>query len=159
MKKRSLFLLMVVLSAMFAVSVSSVSAQDTDIDSMTNEQLLLLMQSILQKLEQGETSVPTDETAPSEAAAGPLAVNETETGLFEIYENKKLIVEALPSYMFIQPTQAPKPEKGPNKPDNGGSNNNDDTGFCPPRTPCKPGSDIYCNYYITPAGNCVCMCG
>ena len=91
MKKRSLFLLMVVLSAMFAVSVSSVSAQDTDIDSMTNEQLLLLMQSVLQTLEQGETSVPTDEAAPSEAAAGPLAVDETETELFEIYENKKLI--------------------------------------------------------------------
>ena len=89
---------------------------------------------------------------------------------FEVYENKKLIVEALPSYMFIQPTQPPKPEPEEPEPDkkndggddsnNGGSNNNnnnnDNYGSCPPQVSC--GMSL-CTYSITPDGECVCRCG
>ena len=159
MMKRSFILLVIALSMMAVFSVSPVSAQEPDVDSMTNEELLLLLQSIMQKLEQ-------DEPHSSEPTPGPVAVKETETEpegrLFRTYDNKKLIVEALPEYMFIQPTEAPKPEKkAPNKENNGGGSkdDHDDPGACPPKTPCKPGSDIYCNHYITPEGKCVCMCG
>ena len=155
MMKRSFILLIVVFSMMFVQATAPVSAQEPDVGSMTNEELLLLLQSIMQKLEQ-------DETASPEPTPGPVAVQEPEVRLFRIYDNKKLIVEALPEYMFIQPTEAPKPEKkAPNKENNGGGSKDDhgDPGVCPPREPCKPGSDIYCNHYITPEGKCVCMCG
>ena len=174
MKKRGFFLLIIIFSAMFVLSAIPAFAQGPDIDSMSNEELLLLLQSIMQKLEQDETSPDTAEPVPTEPAAGPLAVNgsksEPEIRLFEVYENKKLIVEALPSYMFIQPTQPPKPEPEEPEPDkkndggddsnNGGSNNNnnnnDNYGSCPPQVSC--GMSL-CTYSITPDGECVCRCG
>ena len=141
---------------MLVLSVTPVFAQEADISNMTNEQLLLLLQSIMQKLEQDETSSETVETASSGPAGGPLAVNDTETAptfrLFRIYENKKLIIEALPDYMFVQPekeTEEPEKEKKKDK--------DDDDGTCPPLSLCAPG--IYCSYYVTPEGKCVCMCG
>ena len=160
MKKYCFTLLIVIFSAIFVLSVSPVSAQETDIDSMTNEELLLLLQSILQKLDQDETSPETVEPSSPSPTPRPLAENNTETGirLFQVYENKKLIIEALPSYMFIQPTQeVSEPDK--NKENNDGKDDNDDNDdFCPPIEPCMPGSDDYCEQWVTPEGTCVCMC-
>ena len=158
MMKRSFILLVIALSMMAVFSVSPVSAQEPDVDSMTNEELLLLLQSIMQKLEQ-------DETPSSEPTPGPVAVKDPETEpevrLFRTYDNKKLIVEALPEYMFIQPTEAPKPEKKEKekpKENSNGSKKEDSHGACPPKTLCSY-PDYYCTYDITPDGECVCMCG
>ena len=91
-------------------TIASVSAQeDIDVDSMDNEQLTTLLLQILNKLQQEEApAVETDpesvKPASEEATAVPAADPETIEEIFQItiYDNKKLIVEALPEYMFIQ---------------------------------------------------------
>ncbi len=73
-------------------------------------ELEALMMAIMQKLQQEETqasdNVPTDVplTDPVPTAT-MIPVLEPEPMGFSIYENKKLIIEGLPSYMFIQPTK------------------------------------------------------
>lgn len=156
MKKSCFTLLIVVLSALVLLAAAPISAQEIDFDSMTNAELLLLLQSIMSKMEQGEPIPETVEPASPEPTPGPLAENQTETEpeirLFQVYENKKLIIEALPSYMFIQPT------KEVNEPDTDEKNNDGNDDFCPPIEPCVPGSDDYCEQWVTPEGTCVCMC-
>ena len=106
-----LFTVMILLTG----SVASVSAQQIDVENMDNAQLITLLQSIMKKLEQGEE--PAAETDPAEAPAAaattpmPMTEKGAELPEFMIYENKKMNVEALPAYMFIQPTQPPKPER------------------------------------------------
>lgn len=167
MKKYCFTLLIVVLSAFILLAAAPVSAQEIDLDSMTNAELLLLLQSIMDKMEQGEPSPETAEPSSPEPTPGPVAEDPAETEpeirLFQVYDNKKLIIEALPSYMFIQPTQeVSEPEK--NEPDTNEKNNDgkddkdDNDDFCPPITPCMPGSDDYCEQWVTPEGKCVCMC-
>lgn len=149
MLKRSLIRLFFLLAAVLLFA-GPVSAQKADVDSMTNEELLLLLQSVMQKLAQ-------DDAASSESAQTPSAELDPEKlpeiGTFQVYLNKKLVVEGLPSYMFIQPKaeepeEEPEPEPERKKDDNA----------CPPRSLCRE-PDIYCTYYITPDGKCVCMCG
>lgn len=81
--------------------------------SFSNDELLLQMYLMLQQLQQGNT-VGTSGAATSEisAATGTFmtAGADTETGQFSVWKNKKLIIETLPSYLFIQPTKEPKPE-------------------------------------------------
>lgn len=171
MKNRIPALLIMIFAAIFVLSVSPAFAQDTDIDSMSNEELLLLLQSILQKLEGEGSAGGTAETAGSGSAAGPLAVSETETApessLFQVYENKKLIIEALPSYMFIRPEKKEShPE--PDDPEDGNSpggkedpGQKEDPGG---PEPCRVGEqcvpdDWYCRYELFPDGACRCMCG
>ena len=165
MPKRSFILILIVLSVMFTLSACPVSAQDTDIDSMTDEQLMLLLQTIMQKLEQGEPDAEAAENGGSEPAAGPVADRETETvpesRLFRVYENKKLIVEALPEYMFIRPTEVPRPEKKDEKPAKEGPGKKEDSGG---PEPCRVGEqcvsdDWYCRWEINSEGRCACMCG
>ena len=105
---------------MLVFTIASVSAQEEiNVDSMDNEQLTTLLLQILNKLQQEEDpAAETDpETVkpeiPAEATAVPAAATETIEEVFQItiYDNKKLIIEALPEYMFIQPTKESKPEK------------------------------------------------
>ncbi len=110
--KKSFFLIILIILAMSAGVFVSVWAQDIDVDSMDNEQLTTLLQQILNKLEQTEEEDP-EETLPSPTATMiPEAKPEPspEAMEFTIYKNKKLTVEALPGYMFVQPTkEGPKP--------------------------------------------------
>ena len=121
MKKNIILILLAVL-AMVTVSILSVSAQDIDVGSMDNEQLTELLMQILNRLQQEEE--PAAETDPekeapevpaaaTEGAADPEAIDEVIQ--ITIYDNKKLIIESLPAYMFIQPTTPPEPEPKPDQ--------------------------------------------
>ena len=82
-------------------------------------ELEALLTAIIQRLQQDqgntETGTPKETTVPA---------NETEeAAVYSIWENKKLLIEALPSYMFIQPTKEPVRE--PDGKNNGGSNTGD----------------------------------
>ena len=98
MKKKGLLLIILVLleSSLFLFS-GGVSAQDINVDSMSNEQLMLLLQAIMQKLEQTEAAdeavTPVPEIVSTPEAAGKI---------FNIYENKKLILERMPDWYFYQ---------------------------------------------------------
>ena len=82
-------------------------------ETLSNDEILLQMYLMLQQMQQGNT-VGTSGAATSEisAATGTVmtAGADTETGQFSVWKNKKLIIETLPSYLFIQPTKEPKPE-------------------------------------------------
>ena len=83
-------------------------AQDIDIENMDDAELLALLQTIMQKLEQGGSAEPAAEGPASASSAIPEA--KPDLSGFEIYENKKLTIEKLPDYMFIQ-----KPTGGDNE--------------------------------------------
>ena len=99
MKKRN-FVLIIAVVFLFVFSAASVSAQDIDVENMDNAELLALLQAIMQKLE----TEGSPETVSEEPAEEPSVVptEEPAQARFEIYENKKITVEALPAYMFIQ---------------------------------------------------------
>ena len=74
--------------------------EEIDVETMDNAELMALLQAIMQKLETDGSAEPV-----SEGTAEEPVVNLTEEpapARFEIYENKKITVEALPAYMFIQ---------------------------------------------------------
>ena len=108
-----------------------------------------LLMAIMQKLQQGEN---TETAAQKPAGTQVSVIDEPEN---EIWENKKLIIEGLPSYMFIQPTKEPISEPVPdnNSRDNSGGKDpvpsSEPTPVCPyPRT---WGCDIH--------DNCACGLG
>ena len=109
MKTKNLIFFLIMVLASLAVFAGSVYAQDIDIDNMDNEQLLILLQQIMDKLNQQETTEPTEEpAAPTEEPAVPTAVPTPEaadprTKTFKIYENKKLIIGRMPDSYFVQP--------------------------------------------------------
>ena len=95
----------------------------TQIDD--NEQLMLLMQTIIQMLEgdeDGETA-ETHEATPTVQELIVTLMPETtgESISFEIYVNKKLMMERIPDDRFIQ-----KPNGKPEKPSEPGKKNKDD---------------------------------
>ena len=104
MKRKILFPIFFMILTLLMLSPALSSAQDIDLSSMDNAQLIELLQTIIQKLEDskeaddGEEIVPMQETTLTPAAAA---------GKFQIYENKKLILERLPDYFFdrVQPTE------------------------------------------------------
>lgn len=102
--KKSIFLILVLIAAA-AGMVSAVSAQDIDVDNMSNEQLILLLQSIMQKLSEDETAEQIEETpVPTEVIElMPEITPEAlmEAAHFQIYDNKKLILERIPDDRFI----------------------------------------------------------
>ena len=120
MRNRRFFLVLSAVLAMFAFLFVSASAQDIDVEGMDNEQLTALLMQILTKLQQEEepeaeiSETPAPTAAPVRAA-DPEAIEEVIQ--ITIYENKKLIVEALPGYMFIQPTQEPIPDSNGSQPE------------------------------------------
>ena len=133
MRNKRIFLIFFTVLVILAATIVSVSAQDIDVDSMDNEQLTALLLQILGKLQQDETpAAETDpdisETPASTAEPVPAADLEAIEEIIQItiYDDKKLIIEKLPEYMFIQPTKPAKPEK-PETP-NKTNNNNDNHG-------------------------------
>ncbi|MBR6088770.1 MAG: hypothetical protein IKP86_02475, partial [Anaerolineaceae bacterium] len=82
MKKQKIMLMLLTILAFCMVMTGTAGAQDIDIDNMDNEQLLILLQQIMDKLEQQETAevteVPTAETAVPEAAEPVIELKKTE---------------------------------------------------------------------------------
>ena len=116
--KRKCILLLLMISAVFGVFCNFASAQDIDIRNMDNEQLMVLLQAIMQKLEQEEISAAAPDEAPA-AVPVPTAtamLPEPEIRTFQIYQNKKLILERLPDYYFVNPTAEPEGEDKPDTP-------------------------------------------
>ena len=98
-----------------------------------------LLTAVTQKLKQGEEPETAPET-PSETRFP--AYDPEDEPENSIWENKKLIIEALPGYMFIQPTKASKPE-----PDDGSNITDDSHGFIldDDVETCPPGLHWECN--------------
>ena len=121
MKNKSILLCLVAFLMTFLVFTGVISAQNVvDVEGMDNEQLTALLMQILTKLQQeeepeAEVSETPAPTAAPVRAADPEAIEEAIQ--ITIYENKKLIVEALPGYMFIQPTQEPIPDSNGSQPE------------------------------------------
>ena len=114
-------------------------------------ELEALMIAIMQKLQQEEPGNASEKSAGVPIPAG----DPGEEAENSIWEDKKLIIEALPGYMFIQPTKEPISEPVPdnNSRDNSGGKDPvpsyEPTPVCPyPRT---WGCDIH--------GNCACGLG
>lgn len=159
MDRKCLFLILIMVPVIIMAFTSSVFAQEIDVDSMDNEQLTVLLLQILNKLQQeGDPEAVTPET-PAEATAVPAADPEAIEEVIQItvYDNKKLIIEALPGYMFIRPTKEPRitvqDDEEPNeKPDTGGS----EPGPVP-GTPCDPNFPNFC-FWTEQDGGVVCVC-
>jgi len=120
-------------------------------------ELEALLTAIMQKLQQEENAG----TATQKPAGTMVPVNDEPEN--EIWENKKLIIEGLPSYMFIQPTQPVKPEPdgggnpGGGNPGGGNPPSDPPSRSCDGRPPrCNDGtlSQCVCDVY----GNCYWSC-
>lgn len=107
MLRYKLFLVLTALFTVFCLCAGTAAAQDINVDEMDNAQLLMLLQNIMQKLEQ-------DDQTPAATAIPPL----TDPRVFQVYLNKKLIIESLPSYYFVNPTEVPEDPEKPGKPGN-----------------------------------------
>ena len=108
MKNNRLILLILTIIAIFILSAGAASAQDVDIENLDSEQLTTLLLQIMQKLEQAEEPEKEPETSAGTIVSESDSAGEPENS---IWKNKKLVIEALPGYMFIQPTEEAKPEK------------------------------------------------
>ena len=127
-----------------------VNTPQTELSNETTELEALLL-SIMQKL-QGASA--DDPAAPAVGTPVPVSIASDEDQ-FSIWDNKKLIIEGLPSYMFIQPTKQQVPD----------NNDNDTPGSKATPTPfgntrdddyddhnCLPGQQWVCDVY----GRCYC---
>ena len=143
-----IILILLTILALFAFWFS-VSAQDIDVDSMSNEQLMGLLQSIMQKLQEEETEKPAETSEVPETPEKPAAeaVTETkpeeaaETEPYQIYENKKMLREKLPDSYFVKPEK----HSDDDKPDKNKKKHDDHN--------CPPGTTWGCTIYG------VCFCG
>ena len=134
---KRLSILLFTITVVLMIIYVPISAQEIDVDSMNNEQLTTLLLQILNKLQQEEE--PEAVTPETPAAADPEAIDEVVQ--ITIYENKKLTVEALPGYMFIQPTKEPKPEPK-SEPENTNTDTHEDLeSYCTGK--CMGYSDFY----------------
>ena len=111
-------------------------------------ELEALLTAVTQKLKQGEETETAPETPAETMVPASDPVDEPENS---VWENKKLLIETLPSYMFIQPTVASKPEKsgsGEAEPQhyNGEICGTDEWGFP-------------CHWYLKLDGSYNCECG
>ena len=144
--KKGFGLFLIMILVMTGISGSSVSAQDIDISNMDNAQLLQLLQVILNKLDTEEAE-ETAEPLPAGTDVPVISVARFSDGkLFQIYGNKKLIIESIPGYMFYQPPEeTPEPEKNDKKDD-------DSHGWVTDEHGCEPGQQWVCDIYH----NCYC---
>ena len=140
------FMMLFMLLVTLMTFVVCVSAQDIDVDSMSNEQLMQLLQAIMQKLESNET-VDGMESLPDDTEMPVIGVARfSDRKLFTIYENKKLSIEAIPEYMFYQqPDDTTEPEKKEKKDD-------DSHGWVTDEHGCEPGEHWICETW----GLCYC---
>ena len=139
MKYNKLFLALCMFLMMLILPVLCVSAQDVDLSNMDNAQLMMLLQAIMQKLEQGESDgeavTPVPEIVLTPEAAGKI---------FSIYENKKLILERMPDWYFNRGPNTVE-EEDDNPPDNPGKKK---------KTP--PECENYCAYEACPWADLLC---
>ena len=143
MKTKRLIPVVLALLALFCMAVGSISAQSVDIENMNNEQLMQLLLQIMNRLE----SEGSEETPEPSAPMGPTATPTIVPTAFSIYEIKKLIIEALPGYMFVQPEDETEPD--PQKTPTGGKKTPE-----PVMHDCGP-----CFWYCPPDGDlCYCRC-
>lgn len=144
--KKAFSLLFSVILVLAGISFTSVSAQDFDLSDMDNAQLIALLQVIMQKLETEGTN-ETAEPLPAGTEVPVISVARFSDGkLFQIYGNKKLIIESIPGYMFYQPPEeTPEPEKNDKKDD-------DSHGWVTDEHGCEPGQQWVCDIYH----NCYC---
>ena len=125
MKRKSFLLILFAVLILFGIFVGTAAAQNVDVSTMSNEELMVLLQSIMQKLEQDtETEEKGSETAELPASAKDAAgstkhVTKQETKKYSVYKNKKLVIGRMPESWFIRK----KPDGGGGD-DDGGS---DDT--------------------------------
>lgn len=124
-KRFVVILSLLITSAFF---VMSVSAQDFNLDNMDDEQLMLLMEAISQKLQKNGASAeegsdlaanepsdadqakdaedPDQEALPSRSEtsgeSGKQVTRAIEAKKYQIYENKKLVIGRMPDSMFVQ---------------------------------------------------------
>ena len=148
MRKKSALLILFIILFMLTVTFSSSSAQDIDLSNMDNAQLMALLQAIMEKLEDSGSGIQD----PEQLSAG--SGQQTEEGgnqeagerKFQIYENKKLILERMPDFMFIQnmpETEEPDKDKGKPTP--------------VPGTVCDPNFPNFC-FWTLQGGQVVCVC-
>lgn len=108
MRKRIVFLISAVILMILTASAAVSAQTGIDLDNMDNAQLMALLQAIMLKLEQNEAAADPAENAGElpVPTAVPTAVLPDEpvpaAKRFHVYENKKLIVEALPDSYFIR---------------------------------------------------------
>ena len=110
MKQKGFILILLAVLSLSALLAGTVAAQDVDVSTMSNEELMVLLKSIMQKLEQ-DTAADTEEQEPETAetpvpTSAPTALPAAETApepvKHSIYENKKLSREPLPDSWFIK---------------------------------------------------------
>lgn len=115
MNKNSFFIILMTVLAVLILAFGSVSAQDVDVDNLSNEQLMMLLQSIMQKLEADTNAEPTEQAPETESEAAETQTAEepipeptemtkpaAEKKQFQIYENKKLVIGRMPDSWFIR---------------------------------------------------------
>lgn len=125
MKQKSFLLILFAVLIFFSVSVGTAAAQNVDVSTMSNEELMVLLQSIMQKLEQdtaAETEGKESETAELPASAKDAAGSskpaaKQETKKYSVYKNKKLVIGRMPDSWFIRK----QPGGGGGDDDSGGS--------------------------------------
>lgn len=126
MKQTRLLLILFAVLAMFTILAGTTAAQSVDVDSMSNEELLALLQTIMLKLEQnsetdteGKDTESTITLIPTSTRGGSTTqVTNQETKKHSIYKNKKLIIGRMPDSWFIR-----KQPGGGGGDDGGGSDN------------------------------------
>lgn len=111
MIKKLLFIALFLVFSALCMCPGTAAAQDIDVDNMTNEQLMQLLQSIMQKLEADNAASPANETGGTEPAEiektavpepAENSVPAAEKRNFRIYENKKLVIGRMPESYFYR---------------------------------------------------------
>lgn len=144
MKKR-VFLILIGILALLAVSVCSSFAQEIiDLSGMDKDQLIQLLESVKRKLESGGPDAPGDDLDPEASAAEVSAIGEndpesvSDIGRFSVYLNKKLLLEPLPDYYFIRPQTGHSGNDDQSDPETPGKKTNSgDDGKSEPGTPVR----------------------
>ena len=104
MKKRQLLLVLTAAAVLIFTVCAAVSAQDTDVENMDNEQLMLLLDQIMKRLNSGNEGAGIEQTPqPGTRAPTPEPTPTEELPVIRIYENKKLIVGQMPEAYFYRP--------------------------------------------------------
>ena len=115
MKDKSVFLKLLLIFGLLIISAVPVCAQDIDISDMDNAQLLQLLQAIMQKLEENEAGADDEQASvlTPESTAEPVI----EPARFQIYKNKKLILERIPDDRFVRKDSGQEEIDDPGKKD------------------------------------------
>lgn len=153
MNIRNIIRMTIVLFSLLMLSIGSVFAQEVDLDSMSDEELMVLLTKIADRL--GVEIIVLDPSAEGTPEPYAEAVSEAtaEPETFKSWMNKKLVVGVLPAYLFIQPTQEIQDDSTPGKP----GEKKDDEGSCPVGEQCDH-YQPWCTWVFM-NGTCRCSCG